>query len=365
MSHNGSRCHSFSPVVDTPSEPVPWSNGNYSWTMITVQKILENMLVCPGCHGALQHQGEGLLCNNAACTSSPRLWPVVNGLPILLDESQSLFRIADLLPTPGKKSISTAQPIPVFPFIDGPWRRLLSRIWHFRPGLSRNVAAERNNHYLCQLLQERPQPVVLVAGCGDEGDGIAQLRSLPQITLVNLDVQWTSSVTILADAQQLPFADQSFDAVVLQGVLEHVLDAAQVEREIYRTLKNDGFIYCELPFLQPNHGGAFDLLRFTWTGHRRFWRRFTQLDAGACCGPGMALAHMIQQFARSWLPFAGWRLLSDWLTDWLFWWLKYADSWLTRTPAGLDGASAFYFLGRKSDTILSDSDLIRNYRGGQ
>ncbi|MBF0096451.1 MAG: methyltransferase domain-containing protein [Magnetococcales bacterium] len=328
-----------------------------------MQKTLENRLVCPGCHGALQLGENALLCTSADCTASPRSWPLVNGVPILLDESTSLFRIASLLTT---HATHTTQPTPAaLPFITGHWRRLLSRLWHLRPGLSRNVAAERTYPQLCRLLQERPHPVVLVAGCGDEGDGIHHLRRLPELTLINLDVQWTKSVTVLADVHQLPFAEQTFDAVILQGVLEHVLDAAQAEREVYRTLKEDGLIYCELPFLQPNHGGAYDLLRFTWTGHRRFWRRFSQLDAGACCGPGMALAHMIQQFARAWLPFAAWRILADWLTDWLFWWLKYADGWLTRTPAGLDGASAFYFLGRKSAHTLSDSALIDNYQGGQ
>ncbi len=330
-----------------------------------MQKILENKLVCPGCHGLLTYQKETLICRHAACTATPKQWPVLEGVPILLDESRTTFRLAEVLSSAAGKAASAATTGVALPFLRGKWRHKLSRLWHLRPGLSRNVAADRNYQHLGRLLQPLPQAVVLIVGCGNEGDGIHHLRAIPGVTLVNLDVQWTSSVTIVADAQQLPFADQQFDAVVLQQILEHVLDAQQVEAELFRTLKEEGLLYCELPFLQPNHGGAHDLLRFTWSGHRRFWRRFTQLDAGACCGPGMALAHMIQQFARAWLPFSSWRIFSDWLTDWLFWWLKYADGWLTRTPAGLDGASAFYFLGRKSRQILSDHELIRNYRGEQ
>jgi hypothetical protein len=34
-------------------------------------------------------------------------------------------------------------------------------------------------------------------------------------------------------------------------------------------------------------------------------------------------------------------------------------------PGALDAASGFYFLGRKSATVLSDRDLLRLYRGGE
>ncbi|MEO5339252.1 MAG: class I SAM-dependent methyltransferase [Magnetococcus sp. MYC-9] len=317
-----------------------------------MHKLLETILACPGCHGRLSRQAEALCCTQDHCRASPRRWPIVRGVPVLFDESKSFFRISDGVANPGAQGRSL-------------WWRRLSRIWYTRPKIGRNVAAERNYQHLGRLLHGVQDAVVLVVGCGDEGIGIHRLHTLPNVTLVNLDIRWTASVHLMADAQQLPFADETFDAVVLQGVLEHVLDIFQVETEVFRTLKAEGVVYCELPFLQPNHGGAFDLTRLTWTGHRRFWRRFIQLDAGACCGPGMALATMVQQFARALLPFRSWRIFSDWLVDWLFWWLKYLDGRLTKHAAGLDGASAFYFLGRKSDQVLSDRELIAAYRGGQ
>ena len=249
--------------------------------------------------------------------------------------------------------------------MDESMRRRLSRLWHARPGLSRNVAAAANYRRLGRLLGERPRPRVLVVGCGEEGVGLAALRAVPGILLIGSDVRPTGSTALLCDGMRLPFADGVFDAVVLQGVLEHVFDPFAVEREVYRTLNGAGLVYCELPFLQPNHGGAYDFTRLTATGHRRLWRRFEQIDAGACCGPGMALAQVAQQFVRSLVPFCSWRILSDWLTDWSLWWLKYLDGWLVRHPAALDGASAFYFLGRKSARTLSDTELVASYRGGQ
>ena len=313
---------------------------------------INDILACPACHAPLTTEGNTAWCNNSHCQSRPRLWPVVQGIPILLDESRSLFRIDDYRHGPPSPNRHPR------------WRRWFSKVWFARPGLSRNVAAKRNYQRLANLLRAQPPSIVLVVGCGDEGFGIEALKT-EQITLVGIDIRWTNSVTILGDAEQLPFADALFDAVILQGVLEHVFDPFQVEKEVFRTLKMGGLVYSELPFLQPNHGGAFDLTRFTYVGHRRFWRNFEQLDAGACCGPGMALAQVIGQFARALLPFRRGYIVSDWLTDWLFWWLKYLDSWLVHHPAGLDGASAFFFLGKKSAQPLSDEELIKSYRGAQ
>jgi ubiquinone/menaquinone biosynthesis C-methylase UbiE len=169
----------------------------------------------------------------------------------------------------------------------------------------------------------------------------------------------------VCDGHNLPFPSGTFDAVFIQGVLEHVLRPQVIADEVFRVLRDKGMIYCEFPFMQPTHGAAFDFSRLTFTGHRMLWRRFVEIDSGACCGPGMALAHSIQQFARSLLPGRASRFAAEIVAGWCFWWLKYLDEWLVKTPAGLDGASAYYFLGRKTEEELSDAEVIKSYRGAQ
>jgi hypothetical protein len=44
-------------------------------------------------------------------------------------------------------------------------------------------------------------------------------------------------------------------------------------------------------------------------------------------------------------------------------WLKYFDHLLIDKPGAQDAASGFYFLGRKSDQVISGKDLIQLYRG--
>jgi len=49
----------------------------------------------------------------------------------------------------------------------------------------------------------------------------------------------------VADAQDLPFPDASFDAVVNFGIIHHILDWRRCIREISRVLRPGGFFYFE------------------------------------------------------------------------------------------------------------------------
>lgn len=85
----------------------------------------------------------------------------------------------------------------------------------------------------------------------------------------------------VADAEQLPYANDTFDLVVGHAVLHHIPDVEQALREVLRVLKPGGrFVFCGEP---TRHGDfiARRLSRFTWwaTLHAtrlpflRAWRR--------------------------------------------------------------------------------------------
>ncbi len=71
---------------------------------------------------------------------------------------------------------------------------------------------------------------------------------------------------LFADGAALPFADATFDTVLLLEVLEHVGDARGVLAEIARVLKPDAALLISVPFLYPIHDAPHDYSRFTAPG---------------------------------------------------------------------------------------------------
>jgi len=85
---------------------------------------------------------------------------------------------------------------------------------------------------------------------------------------------------ILADAHQIPLADQSVDAVICKSLLEHVMDPKLVMLEIKRVLKQDGLCLIYLPFIYPYHGNKVykDYFRFTIDGVKYLCEGFSERE---------------------------------------------------------------------------------------
>jgi SAM-dependent methyltransferase/uncharacterized protein YbaR (Trm112 family) len=310
---------------------------------------LREVLRCPACGGRLlSESGETeLRCAEASCR---RAYPVAAGVPVLIDERKSVFTPAEvaraLLGTPSAPT--------------GSGRALVRAM---TPAISRNVKAAANFERLSRLLRDSASRRVLVVGGGLRGEGFGALLETPGLELLQTDVAPGPHTGLICDAHDLPFADASFDAVVAQAVLEHVLDPGACVEQIHRVLRPGGLVYAETPFMQQVHEGAHDFTRFTHLGHRRLFRRFDELDSGAVGGPGMALAwawrYFLWSFARG--PLSG-SLLTTFASFSSFF-LKAFDRRLIDRPRALDAAAGVYFLGRRSERTLSDRDLVAGYRG--
>jgi SAM-dependent methyltransferase len=113
---------------------------------------------------------------------------------------------------------------------------------------------------------------VLDVGCADR-----RIEALlhPGCNYVGLDYPPTADTLyrtqpdVYGDAQALPFAAESFDAVLLQHVLEHVPEPSTAVAEALRVLRPAGRLIVETPFLYPVHDAPFDYQRWTPVGLRR------------------------------------------------------------------------------------------------
>jgi SAM-dependent methyltransferase len=73
----------------------------------------------------------------------------------------------------------------------------------------------------------------------------------------------TASVDVFASADELPFADDSFECVICTEVLEHCREPRAVMAEIARALKPGGAAFVTTPFLLPLHEMPYDYYRYT------------------------------------------------------------------------------------------------------
>jgi glycosyltransferase involved in cell wall biosynthesis/SAM-dependent methyltransferase len=298
--------------------------------------------------------GAGLVSRHGALCSADGLerFPVIDGVPVLL-AADSPFSPADYLgPQAGSPGIA---------------QRLRPLLRRALPSLSHNLSAEANLARLRELLEDEggdARATVLVVGGAILGEGMQVLVGDPAIRLVEADVAVGPRTDVICDAHSLPFADEAFDGVVCQAVLEHVADPPRVVGEIHRVLKPGGLVYSEIPFMQQVHEGAYDFTRYTLNGHRRLFRWFEEIDAGATGGPGMALGWSIRSLLSALAgDSAPARALINLLSTVSLFWLKYLDRPLMRGDAVLDGASGTFFLGRSLELPRSDGQIIAGYRG--
>jgi SAM-dependent methyltransferase len=307
-----------------------------------------SLLRCPACGSRLDRRELAFECASPPCGRSYPDAP--GGIPILIDEEQSVFRHEQFL---GNEATFFRRHAGI--------RRFLRSLV---PDPGENRKAPANFARMRELLLDgREHARVLVLGGSVLGAGVEHLLD-PRIELVESDVSIGPRSTIICDAHSIPFADASFDGVVSQAVLEHVADPIRCVAEITRVLRPDAVLYAETPFMQQVHGGAYDFTRFSLLGHRRLFRSFSEIASGAVSGPATAMAWSWEYLLVALVPWKGMRGVMRAfarLTSALP--LRMLDRIIVDRDAALDGASGFYFLGRKSDRSITDRELIGLYRG--
>ena len=309
---------------------------------------VDQILRCPRCKGDLRREGSSLHCVSVACGLKSA---EVAGIPVLLNPDRSLFDPNHF--TPHAKTTFVAA------------GSMSERIGRWLPCPSRDLAGDHFYSVLAAELRRHPRDRrrVLVVGCGNGSARYGELREVDDIVFVETDVSLAGPAQIVCDASDLPFANASFDLVVCQAVLEHVLEPQRCVDEIHRVLADDGIAYATVPFMQHVHMGAYDFTRFTHSGLRWLFRKFEEVDSGLANGPGSMLAWSVEYF---WLASAEGtisRRIVKAVNRLLFAWINVFDLPLARRRGAYDAAGGFYFLGRRAATELPARAMLEYYRG--
>lgn len=271
---------------------------------------------------------------------------LVEGYPVLVDFEQSVLRKEDTL------SVSSVIERRSYSGVASIAKRLVSP--------PKKVTAENVDNLIKLLSKGNDNPRILIVGGGTVGQGMEPFYENAQIELVSFDIYASPFVQFIADAHQIPLPDESFDAVIVQAVLEHVLAPDKVVSEIYRILKKDGIVYAETPFLQHVHEGAYDFTRYTESGHRYLFRRFELIRSGVSAGAGTQLLWSLDNFFRG--LFRSKKLGKA--IKLFFFWLQYFDA-LIPDSYNIDSASGVYFLGIKKNAAINVEEIISHYKGAQ
>lgn len=305
---------------------------------------LQQKLICPKTKSKLQKAGGHL----ESFDDQAIKYPIVDGIPVLINEENSIFDIADFL-----QSRDTTFNLHK--------SKLQEVVEKFMPEIGMSIKTPSNYKDLAQYLPQGAK--ILVIGGSIQGVGMQPIYDNGTFEIIGSDVSHGELTSLICDAHDIPFESDTFDCVIIQAVLEHVVDPYRCVEECYRVLKMDGLIYSETPFMQQVHMKQFDFTRFTHLGHRRLFRKFEEVTSGPAGGPGMVMAWSYVYFLRSFTTRVSTRravVLFAHLTS-FFW--KYFDYLTINKPGAYDASSGYFFMGKKTESILSDRDLIKQFRG--
>ena len=206
-------------------------------------------LVCPRCRGPLAEQGTSYAC--AACAAS---YPVVAGIPDFRLSPDPWIGLED----DRAKARRLEEATRGLGFAD-----TVRAYWDMTPDTPRELAA----HFIGHVLRAEERSREWIGGWSrarddhdapwlDLGCGTADLAAAagPGRSVVGIDValRWLVAARkrldergvgahlICANAERLPFAAESFRAVLSLGMLEHVADKEAVLAEARRVLRRGG-----------------------------------------------------------------------------------------------------------------------------
>ncbi|MEO5927992.1 MAG: class I SAM-dependent methyltransferase [Patescibacteria group bacterium] len=166
---------------------------------------------------------------------------------------------------------------------------------------------------------------------------------------LNVDIFPFPNVHILARAERLPFADETFDVVCSEQMLEHVRQPANVARELIRVTKKGGLIYTATPYMLPLHPSPKDYSRWSIDGLHDLFDGCRPVKSGVLNGPvsGMLIVMaggLAMIFSFGWTPL---RKINNYLFMLLLSPFKLLDYLYAKLPGAEDVAGGLWTIVQK------------------
>ena len=313
------------------------------------------MFVCPNCKGKLKlFKYSHFECISKSCNLPKKSFPIINQTPILIP-----FDLEDCIleDSYSKNFINFGSKKRDDSNIKMKIKKIFRNILY-----GKNIETIKNYNYLANRIKKGSK--ILIIGGGTIGSGTDNFLSMckkKSIQIDSVDIYFSKNINVIADAHYLPFENKSYELVIIQAVLEHVVNPNRVVEEIYRILSNNGIVYAETPFMQCVHEGPYDFTRFSHSGHRWLFKKFKEISSGAIYGAFSSslfiLSYAISGLMRNKTIGILIRILFTRFS-------KFLDS-INDYKSNIDVACGTYFLGIKSNDYLNEKTIVTFYKGAQ
>src|SRR3989344_3390929 len=90
---------------------------------------------------------------------------------------------------------------------------------------------------------------------------------------IRMDIGAGLNVDVVGSADNIPFADSSFDSVVSTQVFEHLANPLKAAKEVHRVLRAGGMLLITVPQWNELHSEPHDYWRYTKYGFIELFER--------------------------------------------------------------------------------------------
>jgi hypothetical protein len=114
------------------------------------------------------------------------------------------------------------------------------------------------------------------------------------------------------------------------------------------------------------HLPVADYTRFSRLAVIRLFRRFTPVECDVIEGAAVSLAYALAYFWMALLSSFGWAggaKVAKYAGNYLIFWLRFLDAFVRRSPVSIDAAASYYYIGRRSEAVLSDREVVAMFTG--
>ncbi|MCK4818319.1 class I SAM-dependent methyltransferase, partial [bacterium] len=131
-------------------------------------------------------------------------------------------------------------------------------------------------------LNNAPDKYENILNVGSGGFVSRSINSIKCKKVLNIDIDPDRNPDMVVDVSKMDqFENNSFDAVFMVEVLEHVTSPTEAIKEIHRTLRKDGMFVLTTPFIFEMHDCPFDYYRFTKYGLELLLSEFSSVKIEA------------------------------------------------------------------------------------